>query len=654
MFRMSHKEDRSNFDAAFVSNELKVWQKYIAAFPTVAAAIAASIAVMSIVGWISGLGILTSVLPGMPTMKPITASMILALAAALYLCNRPYDPGPRMTAITLIFLVLASSCFFLFMNSESRIMYDVQWQEPAKATGFTLLMLAVMLFMIITSSLRESIITGILIVTCVLPLHRLITFTIGRGALQTSDLFVTMSLPTSLSLFILSCGIALTPMSPIAQQLTNNTLRGRILRKNLPLLIVAPTVVAAIISSAESSGLYGSDVSLIVILSLLNAAMIYMLWGFSNRMQKIDTYRNIAVRTLKNNEAYANQIIEGAPEAMLIVDNDGRIRRINKRIEEIFGYKRKELLGQNLEILVPGRYRSGHKAHRNKFFESPEPRYMGQGRTLFARRKDGSEVAVEVALAPLRSRKGHQVLATIADISERLNNQKKIENALKEKTLLLNEVHHRVKNNLQIIASLLNIQASTVKDSELCKLVAESESRIQSMAMVHQILYEHSDFANIELGAYIHRLSELLRGVHDANGRGITININTENVYMDINVAIPLGIITNELLCNAFKHAFPDNRGGEIWVELIRLSKTTARLTVRDNGRGLAHGSTAPAGTSLGMKIIMLLAQQIRGKLEIAEGDHGCFSLTFKYNETRDAKNDAGKSGETGKIYAEM
>jgi PAS domain S-box-containing protein len=188
---------------------------------------------------------------------------------------------------------------------------------------------------------------------------------------------------------------------------------------------------------------------------------------------------------LRESEARANQIIELAPDAILVVDPDGRIARTNLRMRQMLGYDSEELLGQSVELLMPERFRAGHHGSLRGYFMAPKARFMGEGRDLFACSKDGGEVAVEIGLAPLETAQGRMVLANIVDISERLRAKAEIEAALKEKILLLNEIHHRVKNNLQIVASLLSLQAGRVSDPAFSALIAESEGRVRAMALMH-------------------------------------------------------------------------------------------------------------------------------------------------------------------------
>jgi two-component sensor histidine kinase len=149
------------------------------------------------------------------------------------------------------------------------------------------------------------------------------------------------------------------------------------------------------------------------------------------------------------------------------------------------------------------------------------------------------------------------------------------------------------------------------------------------MALMHQVLYERKDFARVELDIYLERLSGLLVQIHGAGSRGIRVRLDVERITLDLTRAIPLGLIVNELLCNAFKHAFPDGAGGEVRVELHAKDGSGASLQVRDNGQGLAGRQASQTGDTLGMQIVTLLAEQIGGELAACRGSGACFELRF-------------------------
>lgn len=333
------------------------------------------------------------------------------------------------------------------------------------------------------------------------------------------------------------------------------------------------------------------------------------------------------------NEESFRRVVEWAPMAMVMVDAKGSIVLLNAQAERVFGYRREELLNQPVEKLIPEHFAAQHPHFRSTFFADPHPRPMGSGRDLFARRADGSEFPVEIGLNPIETEDGAMVLASIVDITERRRAQQKLENALLEKTVLLNEVHHRVKNNLQVISSLLNLQATHVSDPRLRSILNESQSRVRAMALTHQLLYERKDYSRINLGEYLERLAQLLLNSYRQESSHITLRraLPAAPQYLDLERAIPCGLVVNELVTNAFKHAFPTGQSGEIRIELQAIGGEL-ELLVADNGNGLPADFDMNNIKSLGLQLVPLLVDQLGGRFTVEAGPGARFSLRFPAN----------------------
>ncbi len=329
-------------------------------------------------------------------------------------------------------------------------------------------------------------------------------------------------------------------------------------------------------------------------------------------------------------EASFRRVVEWAPTAMVMVDREGRIVLINAQAERVFGYPREELLGQLVEKLIPEQFSGHHPAYRTGFLADPHPRPMGSGRDLYARHQDGSEFPVEIGLNPIETEEGIMVLASIVDITERQRAQQKLERALQEKTVLLNEVHHRVKNNLQVVSSLLNLQATHTSDTRLRAILAESQNRVRAMALTHQLLYERKDYSRIDLGEYLERLAQLLLSSYREDSTHISLRraLPAAPLFLDLERAIPCGLVVTELVTNAFKHAFPAGRKGEVRIELQALDDEL-ELVVADDGAGLPGDFDLANVTSLGLQLVPLLADQLGGRFTVEGGPGARFSLRF-------------------------
>jgi two-component system, sensor histidine kinase PdtaS len=328
-------------------------------------------------------------------------------------------------------------------------------------------------------------------------------------------------------------------------------------------------------------------------------------------------------------EGLFRQIVEAAPNAMVMIKTGGQIEMVNAQVERVFGYQRNEMLGRSIEMLMPERFRGHHAGLRAAFFASPRPGPMGPGRDLYARRKDGSEFQVEIGLNPIDTDDGPMVLSAIVDISHRKEEKERIQAALREKDILLGEIHHRVKNNLQIIYSLLNLQSARITDPVALDMLRDSQNRVRSMALIHQTLYGSRDFARVDFALFIDTLLPVLADSYGINPGRVSVRVDVEPVRLPINTAVPCGLVVNELIANAFKHAFPGQRSGEIRVALTRQAGDEALLSVSDNGIGLPEHIDAEGSGSLGLQLVNLLANQLSGAITISRSDPTRFSLRF-------------------------
>jgi len=219
------------------------------------------------------------------------------------------------------------------------------------------------------------------------------------------------------------------------------------------------------------------------------------------------------------------------------------------------------------------------------------------------------------------------------EIAERGAAEERVKASLAEKEVLLKEVHHRVKNNLQIISTLLDLQSETIKNEEALRAFRESQDRIKAMALIHEKLYESSDIASIDFGKYVNDLSVHLFNSYLIDPGCITLNVDTGGISMGIDRAIPCGLIINELVSNALKHAFPDNRPGEISIRFDVEEDGRITLAVADNGIGMPEGIDPAHSATLGLQLVSMLARQLRGRIEMANNRGTSWEITFSSME---------------------
>lgn len=231
---------------------------------------------------------------------------------------------------------------------------------------------------------------------------------------------------------------------------------------------------------------------------------------------------------------------------------------------------------------------------------------------------------------------GILIFLKLKNKNELLVEQKEVINkALYEKEILLKEIHHRVKNNLQIISSLLNLQSHRIDDIEIQEILEEGKNRVQAIALIHEKLYQSNNLSQVNFKDYLHDLLEQQKGVYMNPQKPIVCNINTQNVFLELDTAVPLGLIAAELITNAFKHGLKNNEKPILEVDLIITEGTNAVLTVRDNGEGLPKDFKIEEQESLGMEIIQALTEQIEGKVTFRNviGAQFCISFDFSLQQ---------------------
>jgi len=207
--------------------------------------------------------------------------------------------------------------------------------------------------------------------------------------------------------------------------------------------------------------------------------------------------------------------------------------------------------------------------------------------------------------------------------------EKKVAASLKEKDILLREIHHRVKNNLQIISSLLRLQSRKIEDNSMQEIFQVSQQRIRSIALIHENLYRSDDLGQIDFSKYIRNLTSHLSSINAADAKGINFKISTDNIFLDINRAIPCGLLLNELITNALKYAFPEETKGEIKIELERYKQNKLRLSIADNGIGFPKVLDFRKTESLGLQLVNSLISQLNGTIKMQQKNGTKFTLVF-------------------------
>ena len=314
--------------------------------------------------------------------------------------------------------------------------------------------------------------------------------------------------------------------------------------------------------------------------------------------------------------------------AIISLNPDGFVVSWNAGAERITGYLPSEIIGRHFNEFYLASDVARNHPQRALDVVRDVGRFEEEGWRV---RKDGSVFWASVVITALRDASGKlRGFGKIThDLTDRKKKQEAIEASLKEKETLLKEVYHRVKNNLQVVTSLLNMQVRSVPEGLGRIALKESADRIRAMALVHEKLYQSGNLASVPLGDYIDDLCRSMAIAAAADARGVTITNDIEPIDIGLDTAIPLGLILNELVSNSLKHAFPRGRPGTVKVGLHHGSNDTLVLSVSDNGVGMSHGTKATSNTSLGLKLVDTLVAQLDGELQFESGPGTSVTLQF-------------------------
>ena len=300
---------------------------------------------------------------------------------------------------------------------------------------------------------------------------------------------------------------------------------------------------------------------------------------------------------------------------IIVLDAENRIIETNPAANELLGING-DVMGQSADSVI--------KNIPDFVFPTDETRKHYE-----ARLEGPNHYWLDVRIKPLHSKDtllGH--LVSLTDITRTKLTEERVQKAMEEKELLMKEIHHRVKNNLMVISSLLNLESRNVKNEEARNILKESRNRANSMALIHERLYGFSDLKNINFGEYTKSLTQDLFRNYAVDMGNIKLDIDTEDIQLDVDIAVPLGLVLNELVSNCLKYAFPANKKGTLKI-IFKKEDDKCILTVKDDGVGIPDDIDVKKTDTLGLTLIRSLVEQIEGNLTITS-DHGTeVNITF-------------------------
>jgi PAS domain S-box-containing protein len=320
---------------------------------------------------------------------------------------------------------------------------------------------------------------------------------------------------------------------------------------------------------------------------------------------------------------FRDKFFELSIDMFCIAKTDGYFHHLNPAFEQVLGYTADELLEKPFIEFV-------HPDDRDSTYKEMEKLLHGISTIHFENRyrcKDGGYKWLSWRCIPHPT---GNLYATARDVTFEHEIQVNVQNSLKEKEILLKEVHHRVKNNLQVISSLINMQTQKLgESSEARAAFAECQARIQAISFIHEKLYQSMDYAHISFQDYIQSLTNEIFRISQVSPDQVTLKLDVDNILLPVNKAIPCGLILNELITNSFKHGFPGDRKGLITVRMKEVTTNRITMVVEDNGVGLPDSFDIHNSPSMGLQLVCTLTDQLSGKIVVNSQNGATFTITF-------------------------
>ena len=346
---------------------------------------------------------------------------------------------------------------------------------------------------------------------------------------------------------------------------------------------------------------------------------------YSSSLEEAIAQRRRAEARLEDSEARFHRIFDLSNDAILLLDLDlNELVDANPRACGLLEYTREELLGMPVSVVF-----RGDITPLQAFALSVVDDGHGWVEELRCLTRTGRALTVELSASVIEIEERSCLIAHMRDVTRRQQAQAEILSSLHEKEVLLREIHHRVKNNLQIVTSLLDLQAGQVGGEATRQRFEECRNRVRSIALIHEQLYRGHDQTGLDVREYLKLLTEQVLRAHGVAGNRIGLELKVGVTHLDVDTAVPCGLIVNELMTNALKYAFPDGRTGRIAVSLDREGGEVLRLTVGDDGVGFPDDVDFRASPSLGLRLVDSLVTQLRGRLDLEPANGSLFTVTF-------------------------
>lgn len=372
----------------------------------------------------------------------------------------------------------------------------------------------------------------------------------------------------------------------------------------------------------------------------------------SESLNRLLQEKNATITKMQEEKDFTDLLFQYSTEGILLINEMGNIIRMNSNTDKMFGYEEGELHLKKVEMLLPQNLANIHQSHRKKFNENPLPRAMGTGINLLAKRKDNSEFPVEISLSPFRRNGELFIIVFVVDITVRKKNEDDIKKrkqdlleknlelekqteilskSLEEKIMLIREIHHRVKNNLQIIISLIHLQSNQFMDNTTKEVFQSFENRIGTMALIHHLLYAKGSSTTLNLEDFVNVFGHYI--IDNARMENLKLDVDVKLTQKTVNIdtAISFGLLLNEIFTNSVKHGCKKENECKISLQLKDDGQSNFILTMGDNGFGIPKEVLNEDKIFLGLSLIDDLVNQLEGKYQRSSNENGTiYTINFK------------------------
>ncbi len=625
-FNKDYKELEGEFNQSWINKTHKISE-----------ILSLSVIIISLIiigGWIFNIPLLQGAIGSLVPTRFNTAVLFFIMGIMAYLINKKHSPEIRLigsiTGILIIifgFITIMEYVLGIFMPLDN-ILWTSQPHILTRPRFLSSINLFLFGIIILLFSRPLEIAKGQILcaTTGLMAYLGFLTFLAGLGNSTNVFIYNQMAPVSSfLHLALAISFISIFPKEGFMKLFHLEGYGGYMSRSLIPASVFIISLTGLMIIFLEQFNIFPEQFGEVLLIILTLAFIFFLIFRYTNRLNRFEMARMASENRIVKMEKFFEDIIEGVIDGIMVTDKSNQIIYLNQGMKDILPVTSEKLINKNFLndptisnfINIENYYLQVLKTLKPVYINSievdiPEDKLFVSGWII----------------PQLENGKFNGAILTASDVTAIKEAETVLEASLKEKEILLAEIHHRVKNNMQIISSLLRLQSCRLEDETVQNILIDSQNRIKSMAMVHESLYISENFASINMFHYINKLIRGLQSTYQM-GAELKFEVNSEEIELEIEMAIPVGLIINELVTNSIKHAFSQTKNGKISVEFKKIGPDY-NLIVKDNGKGLPGDLNFENSPSLGMELVYALTNQLDGVLKFSGKKGTCVNIKFK------------------------